>query len=398
MSERHFANWLTEYCDYTKETEPPVHYHVWTGIYVITSALQRKVWIQFGRRRMFPNLYIVLVSPPGRCRKGAAISLGVDLLKKIPGVAVTSDSTTREQLIRAMAGAKNDLSYEDPDGAGLVMEQHCSVSAISKELGSFLGVKNTHLITFLTDIYDCDDEWEYSTKHHGTDKIQGACLNFIGAITPDWLARNLPMDAIGGGYSSRVLFVVGRYKKQRVTIPPDSPELRRTARLLVEDLERIATLVGPYRWNKDAYTIYDEWYQGIDDDKPSIEDPRFMGYLERKPAMVLKASMALAASKRNDLIIEADDVAQAKTLMDQLEEWMSDAFGGLGEYDKAIVIERILKQFYARKQMNFQELLRANYRDVDITGLEAILQTLQRMGEIGIMDVDGVPTYYIKKG
>lgn len=394
--QRNFPNWLLKYGEYTQDTEPPVHYHVWTGIYVISSALQRKVWLQFGRRRLFPNLYIILVSPPGRCRKGASISLGVDLLKKVPGVTVTSDSTTREQLIRAMANARNDLSYEDDEG-GLQMEQHCSVSVVSKELGSFLGVKNSHLITFLTDIYDCDEEWEYSTKHHGTDKIQGACLNFIGAITPDWLARNLPMDAIGGGYSSRVLFVVGRAKSKRVTIPPDSPELQRMARLLTEDLEKVSTLTGPFSWEPSAYSFYDRWYQGIDDDAPSLEDPRFMGYLERKPAMVLKAAMSISVSKRNSLVIEEDDVAQSLALIEQLEPYMSDAFGGLGEYDKAVVIEKIMRQFITRRAMTFEELLRANYRDIDMDGLKTILQTLQTMGEIAVIDREGIPVYILKE-
>lgn len=395
--ERHFDNWISAYAEYTKDTEPPPGYHVWTGIYVVTSALQRKVWLPFGRRRLFPNLYIILVSPPGRCRKGAAISLGVDLLKKVPGISVTSDSTTREQLIRAMANARNDVSYED-DGGGLVMEQHCSVSVVSKELGSFLGIKNTHLITFLTDIYDCDDEWEYSTKHSGTDKIQGACLNFIGAITPEWLARNLPMDAIGGGYSSRVLFVVGRRKHRRVTIPPDSPALRQMARMLSEDLEKIATLAGPFSFSSEAFAYYDEWYQGIDDDNPAIDDPRFAGYLERKPAMVLKAAMAISVAKRDTLELQIDDIAQSLTLITDLEPYMTDAFGGLGEYDKAVVIEKVMKQLQMRREMSFEELLSANWRDIDIDGLKAIMETLRTMNVVGVGDRDGIPVYYWKGG
>jgi hypothetical protein len=294
-----------------------------------------------------------------------------------------------------MANARNDLSYEE-DGGGLIMEQHCSVSVVSKELGSFLGVKNTHLITFLTDIYDCDDEWEYSTKHSGTDKIQGACLNFIGAITPEWLARNLPMDAIGGGYSSRVLFVVGRRKHKRVTIPPDSPELRTMARLLSEDLEKIATLTGPFRWSPEAYRHFDEWYQGIDDENPSIDDPRFSGYLERKPSMVLKSAMSISAANRDDLIIEPDDVAQARALIEDLEEYMTDAFGGLGEYDKAIVIEKVMKQFGVRRELSFEELLNMNWRDIDIEGLKGIIETLRTMNVVGVGDRDGIPIYFWK--
>lgn len=392
---RHFNNWVIEYTKYTKETEPPVHYHVWTGIFVIASALQRKCWLQFGRRRLFPNLYVIFVSPPGKCRKGAAITLGVDLLKKVTGVTVTSDSTTREQLIRHMASSRNDFLYFQ--GGVQEQEQHCSLTAVSKELGSFLGVKNTHLITFLTDIYDCDDVWEYSTKNRGTDKIIGACLNFVGAITPDWLARNLPMDAIGGGYSSRVLFVVGRKKAKRVTIPPDSPELQQKARLLVEDLERISTLTGPFTWDPQAYAWYDAWYQGLDDDNPSIEDPRFQGYIERKPAMVLKTAMCLSAAKRSTMVIEQDDVAQALALIEDLEPYMSDAFGGLGAYDKAVVIEQVMKQLMLRGQLTFQELMRLNYRDIDEDGLQAILHTLRTMGEVDIVDLGGVPVYRWKE-
>jgi hypothetical protein len=85
MAKRRLNNWLEAYKEYTLETEPPRHFHNWTSLSAISAALRKKVWFKFGRLRIHPNLYVVLVSEPGIARKTQAISYAEELISEVSG-------------------------------------------------------------------------------------------------------------------------------------------------------------------------------------------------------------------------------------------------------------------------------------------------------------------------
>ncbi|KKL16209.1 hypothetical protein LCGC14_2497870, partial [marine sediment metagenome] len=80
MSLRRLNDWVSGYIEYSQETESPLSYHVWTGISLLAAALQRRVYIRWGYEILYPNMYIVLVGPSGKCRKGSAMNLGKDII------------------------------------------------------------------------------------------------------------------------------------------------------------------------------------------------------------------------------------------------------------------------------------------------------------------------------
>jgi hypothetical protein len=140
-------------------------------------------------------MYVILVGPSGRARKGVAIGIGKDMLNTT-GITMTSESITREALIRCMKGAMTN--YNTPEGKVLF---HSSITCFSEELSVFLGQNNISFLSNLTDWYDSKDKWTYETKGAGTDQLQGLCFNLLGATAPDWLQSMLPQEAVGGGFS-----------------------------------------------------------------------------------------------------------------------------------------------------------------------------------------------------
>src|SRR5438309_523994 len=74
--EREAGNWLAAYLEYTKESESPDAYHVWTALSSIASVARRNVWLDQGIYLLYPNLYVALVGPPGRTGKSTAIRMG----------------------------------------------------------------------------------------------------------------------------------------------------------------------------------------------------------------------------------------------------------------------------------------------------------------------------------
>ena len=91
---RLLKDWLTGYIKYTEDSEPPQSYHIWCGIGTIAGALQRKVYMKWGKQIIRPNLYIILIGPSGQGRKGNAIDYVREMIYT-SGTYVIEGATTR---------------------------------------------------------------------------------------------------------------------------------------------------------------------------------------------------------------------------------------------------------------------------------------------------------------
>ena len=91
-------DWLDGYMEYTDNTEPPYLYRMWVGLSTLAAAMERKCCVEMGFLRFYPNMYVVLVGPSGRCRKGVAMTPGLLLLEEL-GLdnRIIADSITMAQ-------------------------------------------------------------------------------------------------------------------------------------------------------------------------------------------------------------------------------------------------------------------------------------------------------------
>lgn len=394
MGLRRLSDWLSGYIEYSQETESPLSYHVWTGISLLAASLQRRVYIKWGYETLYPNMYIVLVGPSGKCRKGSAMNLGKDIIHGL-GIKVTSESITREALIRSMKRAV--VNYTEPDTG--IVRFHCSLTAMSQELSVFLGQNDIKFLADLTDWYDSLDSWTYETKGAGTDEIKGVCFNLLGATAPDWLQSILPEEAIGGGFTSRIVFIVEEQKRKTIPLPVISDRLFTLREALKEDLERIATLAGEFAFTDETKELYAAWYQ-MEDDKmragnPAIADPKFSGYCERRATHIRKLCMIFSSSRGEDLLITSNDFDRAIDVLLAAEKKMEMVFSGLGSTPYARITEKILNFFKERKKVSRSELLVVFYRDLDMNILDTIEKTLTAMKVIKVkLDPMNGEVYY----
>ena len=387
MSSRRLSDFLTGYLKYVDNSEPPLSYHTWVGISLIAGSLQRRAYMHWGYETIYPNMYIVLIGPSGRCRKGTAMNIGKDIISDL-GISLTSESTTREALIRDMRDAL--ANFTDPSNNSIKF--HCSLTAMSEELSVFLGQNDVKFLADLTDWYDSRDEWTYRTKGSGTDTIQGVCFNLLGATAPDWLQSIIPEEAVGGGFTSRVIFVVEEDKRKTVPkhmMSNDEIELRN---ILKDDLAKIANLSGPMAFDSAAEEAYIKWYEKsemlIQKGRPAVDDPRFSGYCDRRATHVRKLSMLMCASRTDDMIITLGDFDRARKMLEAAEIKMHKTFGGLGRAKYSDVTEKILNFLVKVKQVKRSDLLRLFYRDVDSGTLRVIEEVLEQMRVIEIKRKD----------
>ena len=215
MSERILEDWIDGYIKYTEDSEPCELYRKWAAISCIAAAMQRKCFIRWGPSLIFyPNLYIVLVGPAA-ARKGTAMSPGLDILQEIPNIKLSAQATSLQALIRTLKNT-NSTDYDPETGK---QNFHSSMTIFSKEFTVFLGYQNHSLISALCDWYDCDRKWSYETISRNREEITGVWVNLIGATTPELIQSSLPMEAIGGGLTSRIIFVYADGPGKLVVIP-----------------------------------------------------------------------------------------------------------------------------------------------------------------------------------
>jgi hypothetical protein len=373
MATRILPDWIDAYLDFTNNSEPPTLFKKWTAISVIASCLQRKCVLPWGTLEFFPNMYIVLVAPSGKCRKGTAMGPGYSFLRTL-GINVAAEAITREALIRELA--KSSATHGD-QALGKI-HNHCSLTIFSKELTVFLGYNNTALMSDLTDWYDCSDRWTYRTKNSGEDKIVGVWVNLIGATTPELIQTALPRDAIGGGLTSRIIFVFEDKKSKLCPAPFLTPMEEQLRESLRHDLEIINMMTGEFRVTDAFVEHWVHWYRA-QDDKPPFKSTQFSGYFERRPNHVLKLCMIVNASRTDSMIIDEHDLQKAISILTTTEIKMPRAFGGVGRNNTADVIHRIMTQLAIHGTLDYSDLLRQNYHDVDKETFEKVIATLEGM-------------------
>lgn len=369
---RHLPDWLESYLKFTENSEPPTLFRTWTAISVIAGALKRKCKLPWGMITFYPNMYVVLVAPPGKARKGTAMGPGLEFLNDL-GIRLAAEATTREALIKWLSGSNDTIVH--PDGR---TEFHASLTIYSEELTVFLGYQNRQLINDLTDWYDCRSRWTYRTKNMGTDDIIGVWVNLLGATTPDMIQSSMPIETIGGGLASRMIFVFERKKEKIVPVTFLTEEEIKLRELLQKDLEQIHILQGDFKITKSFLDTWIEWYtnQG---DKPPFQDDKFSGYIERRPTHVLKLSMILNASRTNEMLLDTIDFQRALDVMAATEIKMPLTFGGVGKSELADVTYKVMAEIALQKECTLAHLVGRFYRDVSKFELTKILESLDTM-------------------
>lgn len=374
---RKVDNWIDGFLYYTKESECPDSYLKWVAIYTIAAATQRKVHTHWIYWTFFPNVYVMLIGPAGKTHKSSAIRFSRKMLFEI-GVPTASEAISKEALILQMKsrGVENQ-----------------ALAVTSSEFSSFVRTSGPPMIEFLTDIYDCDDNWEYTTKGGGTAKIERPFLSLLAGTVPSWIATEFDQTFIDSGFASRVIFVVEhepRFYKAFADITPEMFEMREK---LIEDLAEISALEGEFRWAKDASAWFKHWYE-VELPREQL-DYRLEGYLARKPTHVIRVSMLLSLAESNELVIEKRHFVEAEKALSDLEPKMAQAFANIGRNEFANDHERIAAEIAQAGGMTQGELIERNIHAMDKKVLDEILENLELMGKIDKVVTPGRGIEYV---
>ena len=360
--------WLKTYVQHMRFSEAPAAFHFWVGVATIAGALRRKVWTDHLTYQYTPNFYIVLVAPPGVATKSTAIRSGISLLRKVKGVHLGPQSLTWQALFDSL---KTSIEVVKVPGSNQILQYSALTVGIS-ELGTFFRPENREFLDHLTNIWDAQKEViGRKTLKDGEISIENPWLNLLAGTTPGWLKDNFPKVMIEGGLASRLIFVF-QDKKQRLIAYPERLDPGQQYRLeeeaLAYDLQQIGNLVGQYKFTDAAYAWGEKWYESLHEPKPTNglgSAARLQGYMSRKQAMVHKLAMILAASRRDDLVLEAEDLLEAEANITALESNLHHVFDSIGMTPEAGITNEILETIRRNGRVSYKDLFQAFSKTID---------------------------------
>ena len=392
--DRNYPDWIRAYIEHTSSSEAPTKFHFWTAVATIAGALERKVWIDQGFFEWLPNFYIIFVSPPGIVSKSTTASIGMSMLSRIPSVRFGPQSLTWQALTKSMSD--NVRSIELP---GDVIMPMSAVTIAASELGSLIDMKDRAMIDVLVDLWDGKKgAWQRATKTAGEDKILNPFINIIGCTTPAWIADNFGKYTLGGGFTSRTIFVYACEKRQLVAYPSQQVggDFQQRVNRLVGDLERINSLAGEYKITDDAFAWGREWYEKVYTQYRNIDpyDTGQTSFVARKQTHLHKLAMVIAAARRDALEIRVEDLQTADMAIQSIEIDLPEVFGRIAERDEVKDAVDIISVVRMYKKLPKQQLFRRVFNRMSHEQFERGLSGAIQSGQVELFQEGG--SIYVK--
>lgn len=318
---RRLGSWIDSYLEYTEILPSPTLFRKWVAIFFVAAAVERKIWVRTMGSSLYPNLYTILVGPPG-IGKGQAIRPAELMLREVPDLHVGPSDMTAASLIDALnESVRRIILIGNPP----FMEFN-SLTVISRELGVMIPAWETALMNNLTDIYD---GFTVDQKRRGKDlriKIKDPQINLLGACTPSYLNEVMPPGAWDQGFISRTLLI---YSGERVQRDPFAEEgaaalIGRLHNDLLHDLKTIALEVGQMSFTTIAANAIKAWIKNGCQPEPAHQRLQF--YNSRRIAHLLKLCMISSISHSGDKIITIENYAEALNWLMEAETYMPDIF------------------------------------------------------------------------
>jgi hypothetical protein len=377
MSKRRFRNWLKTFTEYGSYGEAPLKMLFWTGVSAVAGALRRRVWIDQKFFQWVPNFYIVFVAPPGIVAKSTTSSIGMNLLRNVPGIRFGPDVVTWQALIQTLASC-GELVPDPRDP--MTMHPMSALTIESSEFGTFFNPDNAEMVDVLVSLWDGKrGSFQKITKTSGSDKIENPWINVIACTTPSWIAGRFPEYLIGGGFTSRCVFLYADRKRQTVPYIDEAVPLmfNETREHLVADLEQISLMFGEYQLSDDAREWGKTWYDTHWNTPSALNTDQYAGYLARKQTHIHKLAMVLAASRSDELVITLDSLTTAEAMVTAVEQDMPKVFARIGQNDltrgAATIVDLVDKAQKATKMELYKQLFRTmSYRDFELSLTSAI--------------------------
>src|SRR3954468_5357256 len=105
---RKLANWIESFIRYSDVLASPQIFRQWAAIGILSGVMERRLWVHTKGSNLYPNLYTVLVGPPG-VGKSAVLSQVERFLRAVPDIHVAPSSVSSASLVDSLVLANRKI-------------------------------------------------------------------------------------------------------------------------------------------------------------------------------------------------------------------------------------------------------------------------------------------------
>lgn len=405
------GTWLSDFVESMRGIETPSLFCLWSALWAASAATVREValdWLE--GEPLFPNLYVFLVAPAGRCHKTTALKHAFKTLnalhRALPGpddksrtlddaflheltrFGWVTSKTTPEGFEKILIDT-GDIPLPYAGGVGSI-RRGAQMTICAGQLDTFLN-RSTYTVGMtekLTELYDCDDFKNYLTKSGGNVELRDIFVTMIGAITPDEMKKCLPDESHGDGFVSRVCIAVKHNTLRCYARPVQLDGFPRITDLA----DRLAFLLRHkrskrYTLDAEALDWYERWYSTwkklVDADETYLERTGEARY----DVILLRLATLIRFCRYDDdtTVVTRRDLDEARAILDgtfrpaQTTKRSLGASSGFGENYQTIlgyVTRNARNGMIERKKIiSYMSSRSISSRDVDV-----VLRQLEEEG------------------
>src|SRR6266436_560435 len=380
-------SFLSDYLFFNGGNECPESYHIWSAITLLSSVISRKVYLDWGQHRIYPNLYVCLIGSQGS-RKTTASDVVRDILTdhfpKIPrGASVTSS-----QAISTYMGHDDNIRcFEDENK---ILQEYHPYVIIANELKHFLGINPENMIRFLTDIYD-RKWWDTNYKNVESEGFPNPYVVLLACETPGWIVDNLKIEIISGGFARRLIPIYETTIREPVDWPFMTDKMWKVRSEVIEKLKKVEKLVGPFTYTDEMRQFYKEWYYQIR--KTPQNDPTMEGFFSSMHTQMLKVAMLLTIVEYGDLLLRKNMVEISIALLDRVVPKMRELYSSAGRNELAKPTGVLLQILNAAGGIMLEkQFLAIAFKDMDPRESYSVMRYLEQTEQIFMVEkvVNGV--------
>lgn len=370
-------NFIDAYIEYCQEqTDAPAVFHKILSYVVLSSVVGKNVSMEFGFKRLYTNLYVLLVAPSSAYRKSWSMGIARNLIEMLRPNFFIQDCSSRESFISEFG-----------------QEERLAIGGIEiDELAGFIHrVKtNHHFAGFLQDLASAYDgrtitrRKGVSEKEKETFVVKEPFLNIMAACSNDWLNRSMETSDITGGGFARFLWTVC---DGRISNPWPEPKPHSESKLgvLVFKLQTIGSYIGDAKFDEQAAAHFAEWYR---DYRSINQGGKWDQSYERLATVAKKLSILNCLARSEEEGIPPSETSFSINLSDvgRATLWVEGAITyfdkiAVGDSQQEVIKNRVLLFIKKHAPVNRSKILR-NLSSIDSWHLSNALTNLLEADQI----------------
>ena len=366
-------SWIDIVVESMQYAESPKRYYWWAAATCIAATAKKNVYLDRFMYKLYPNMYVMLVSAGSGLRKGAPVAFVNSILHEVGNTKVIGGRNTIQSVIR-------DLSQQTTLENGTVLSEAQGI-LVADEFAAFLQGDDSAM-TILTGLYNTHEHvngWKNSLKGSPVEVLKNPCVSMIGASNEVLLNDVIQGKDIEGGFVART-FIVWESKRRTINPLMERPEGIIPKKELAQYLKEVAKLRGEFKMTDKSRSLYSMWYNQLANSEISDRT----GSIERLGDQVLKVCMILSMS--HGLSMEID-----VKILEEAIHHTQECFLGVrrvatagGKAESSQGVARILKELVDAPghSIGREALLRKCWPDIDSVSLDRVIDTLEQAGAI----------------